>query len=160
MSARILRDIPALDRDSLLYIAGLFDGEGCIRICRSKKHKGDDKWCYTPDVKIVLTHEKAIAFIAEKLARPYWHRAHQRSNCKDGYGLQISDVRGVIAFIEQIAPFLIVKKEAAETVLRFCRSRTQQRKTKYNIGYTEEEITLSSTLSILNRKGLHSEAVI
>lgn len=149
------RVIPKIDRDTLLYLAGLVDGEGCIRIGRARKQKNKSDYCYTAEVKVVLTHEGAIKFMADKLARPYMHlKAREGENWKDTYRVSIHDIHGITSFLEQIIPFLIVKKQAAEVVLEFCKSRGRSWPSdNYNRAYSENELQLCTAIKEINRRG-------
>jgi hypothetical protein len=51
--SRQLHPIPKLKRDTLLYLAGLIDGEGCFFIGNSPKHsRYSTKVYHTPEFKI------------------------------------------------------------------------------------------------------------
>ena len=152
---RKLYPIPQLEHDVAVYLAGIIDGEGCFYISAQKDEIKGSHYC--PQFKIVLTSEKTISWIASKLERHYTHQKGKKDkNHKDTYGVRISDHAGLVAFIEQIITFMILKKDSAQTVLDFCKSRIDTLKEKYNPSYTVSELELYSQLKKLNRVGIYT----
>jgi hypothetical protein len=152
--------IPTLGRDFCIYLAGLLDGEGCFRIGRSVKHSGQSHYCYTAEVKVVLTHEGVIARVAEELHRPYSHHASKNDKWQDTYRVAIHDCEGIVSFVEQVLPFLIVKQEAAQQVLDFCRSRIARNSTQYNPSYSQDEMGMFEVTRTLNLRGTARVAAV
>lgn len=154
--ARHRKTVQKLDHDTAVYLSGLIDGEGCIRISRSFKSSSRGNYCYTPEFKIVLVHEPVIKYIAGKLDWKYGHiKGNPNKNHQDTYIIRISNFEGLISLIEQVLPYLIVKKDAAETVLAFAISRRDNWEVSpYNkVPYTEHELSLYDKIKELNRVG-------
>ena len=154
--ARHKKQVKKLDHDTAVYLAGLIDGEGCLRIGKNKKASSRGDYCYTPEVKLVLVHEPTIKYLADKLDWPYGHtKGNPEKNHQDTYIIRIGNFEGIISFIEQILPYLITKKEAAQTVLAFAISRRDNWEVSpYNkVPYTDYEISLFDKIKQLNRVG-------
>lgn len=147
--------IPVLQHDVLLYLAGIMDGEGCCLINKAFKHGKDaGSCCYTPTVKIVLTHEGVVKFLADKLNHPYSHiKSASDKNWKDTYRVSVCDLEGVGVLLRQLIPHLIVKKAAAEVLLSFCDSRNKLPNKRSERHYSNFEIDCHAKLKTLNHRG-------
>jgi hypothetical protein len=144
-----------LERDDLLYLAGIFDGEGCCSISKHRAHAGRDYFSYTPSWKIVLTHEETISFLASKLGRPYaFQKARVGKNWKNSYRLLINDFVGIHTVLQQLLPHLHVKRDAAIVMIRFCESRMRKPGDAYHRPFTEADIAMHLSLRGLNAKGI------
>lgn len=159
MSRNILK-IPKLEHDVLVYLAGIIDGEGCFYIAH--KIKNMKKETYSPQFKIVLTDRKTIIWIADKLQREYTHIiGNFEKNHKDTYIVRISDREGLLSFIEQIIPYMILKQEVARNMLDFCKSRVKNwninNSRKIASTYSNEELSMYSKIKQLNKVGKSTE---
>lgn len=112
-----LLSIPAID---LAYMAGLIDGEGCIRI----GHVGPKKRTYYPTVEIGMTHRETIEWI-----QSLWlsgsikinnHSAlrSRGPNWKTQWIVRIHGKRAKL-LCELLLPFLRTKRQQAELVCQF-----------------------------------------
>ena len=147
--------VPYLERDVAIYLAGLIDGEGTFIIQRNARGQG---YTYNSAFKLVLTDEATIEWVSSKLQRPYsFVNGNESKNQRAAYCIRISDHRGLIDFIEQILPFMIVKREAAETIIAFCKSRIAQQQSKYHSGYSDFDISRWKKIKKLNKVGIQSE---
>ena len=102
-----------MDNIAWAYIAGLFDGEGSVLITRDKHNY------YTLQVQLVLTHKEAIDKLAAMtggfVCRPTRPSDPNRLPAWR-WGLKS---RKAAAFLEQVLPYLIVKRRQAELGLAF-----------------------------------------
>lgn len=154
--SRQFYDVPELDKDTLLYLAGLIDGEGCFFINRSKKHESAGGYCYTPEFRLVMTDETVIHYVADKLKRPYRHNiAKKNKNHKDTYGVYMGRIIDVLTLAEQLVPFLIVKRAVVVEMIEFCRSRDENwPANNYKRQYSPHEISLYNKVRQLNQVGI------
>lgn len=137
--------MPKLKKEVAIYLAGLIDGEGCFYI--SKKSVPE---YYQPQFKIVLVDEPTIAWVAERLNRPYTHQLSKvGKNHKDTYTIRISDRAAVLAFIPQILPYMILKRAVASNMLEFCEMREIYQKTDKT-----KELSMYLKNKQLNRVGI------
>lgn len=95
------------------YIAGIVDGEGSITInitrCR-----------WSPLISVINTYEELIDWLV-----PRFHvnklKVKTLKRWKERYIINVWKTWDVITILEQIMPYLIVKKRNAELVLEFCK---------------------------------------
>jgi len=66
---------------------------------------------------------------------------------KTKYELKFRGQNQVIALLNRVMPYLIVKKQEAELLLQFCSSRVNRRGIKS--GYTQDEIAMVSKMKEL-----------
>lgn len=99
------------------YVAGLFDGEGYVRIARYKP-SGSSHIRYAIHLGIGMTHRPVI----EALQAEYGGSLHENRHDlrKPGNRIQfywIAGSRVGAAFLRRVLPYLIVKREEAEIAL-------------------------------------------
>lgn len=102
----------------IAYCAGLVDGEGCVRIKKSKAYKCQGRATpgYHASLQAKMVDRGAIEFLANTLGG--WHYT-QRSALKSGRPLftwQLTDLKAETT-LRTLLPFLRVKKEQALLVL-------------------------------------------
>lgn len=95
------------------YIAGIVDGEGSITInitrCR-----------WSPLISVINTYEELIDWLVPCFHTNKLPLKSPKGNRKR-YVINVWKTWDVIAILEQIMPYLIVKKRSAELVLEFCK---------------------------------------
>jgi hypothetical protein len=104
------------------YLAGIIDGEGCIRLAR-RFGKNGDAICHIY-VAIANTSQLLYEWLENKLPgkgyiRPISNHAEKRPNThpeqwKPCYTWIVSGNRIAITFLREIAPYLIIKRKQAE----------------------------------------------
>jgi hypothetical protein len=121
----------------LAYIAGLFDGESCIRIKRTAAGKREDMVSpqYRAMIHIHMVDEAAIRFISETLGGNYYR---EKPHCNRGrplYRWQAGDAAAE-RILRALLPYLRVKRASAENVLalRDLKAVSKQYRTKV-VGY-------------------------
>lgn len=95
------------------YIAGLFDGEGCISIYQSKK-------TYTVSVAIEMRDPQAIKFISN-LTGVNWTTIKREGEQNLMYYIRFSNLNRAYKFLSSIYPYLKVKKTQARIALSMMR---------------------------------------
>lgn len=121
------------------YIAGIMDADGCFMIFKHKRKtknklteralafpKNVKEWAitYFPGVKICMIEPEAIHLIQHEIGFGYMHidgARKSRPNSKTIYHWYMRDKNRVALFIENILPYLKVKRERAKHLLEFCR---------------------------------------
>jgi hypothetical protein len=101
------------------YIAGLFDGEGCVSVCYSRlRYRVDGK---TPimALKIVVLISNTYKPILERLKRTYGGsicrtRRDERVGHKTGWSLRFTSTATQKRFLKVIVPHLIIKRRQAK----------------------------------------------
>ena len=100
------------------YIAGLFDGEGCIFVGRREleRMKGIS---YRLTLKVSMTVERPIKALKDTLGGSYgpihWHT---RNNNRTAWRWEI-DGNKAAEVLKQVLPYLLVKKEEAVLAIQF-----------------------------------------
>ena len=123
----------------LAYIAGLFDGESCIRIKKAKAYpcQGRATPGYHACIMIHMVEEAAIRFVAETLGGWYYKEKASAAQGRPLFKWSTSD-RKAEAILRLLLPFLRVKKPQAEVViaLRELQSQGPKHRTKIT-GYRD-----------------------
>ncbi len=113
---------------TLAYLAGLVDGEGYIGIKKANA-KNSISPLYHERVQVRMVHEGAIALLASTLGGNYYREKAHASNGRPLFCYQASDAKAATV-LELLLPYLIVKRESAENVLRLRASKNDPRARK------------------------------
>lgn len=94
------------------YIAGIFDGEGCVSLWLRRKR--------TVAVSVMITNTDAnlINWLHEKLGGNVWTRT-RTGKYKTVYRWDVRGGRSAIEFLSRIRPYLIVKAKQADIAMRW-----------------------------------------
>lgn len=102
------------DKEQLAYIAGLFDGEGCVSISKTwPKDRLNPR--YKLCVTIANTNPKPLIII-KKLYGGYIYIGNKSPGRKILYTWKIA-TKSTERFLGDILPYLIIKKEEVELAL-------------------------------------------
>lgn len=121
------------------YLAGLVDGEGCIRVKRSKPYRsvtGRQSPSYNCSIHVRMVDEDAIAFLKQTLGGWYWReKGTHAANGRPLYCWQATD-KEAERILRSLLPFLRVKRASAENALalRELQATSKQHRTKV-VGY-------------------------
>ncbi len=137
------------------YIAGIFDGEGTAQIqTHSRKNKSGWGYGITPRMQIPNTDKKLISWIHQRIPEfTLWTRSPRKKEHATSYVLVLTRPELIIEFINNIQPYLIIKKDHCLLVKNFCQLRINKRKINKIARYGEEELDMYKQLKLLNRKG-------
>ena len=138
-----------IDDVTAAYIAGFIDGEGQISIHRSIHKTGYIS--FTPLFRVTNTNKEIIIWLTKilEIQRNFYEINKHNKNWKLIYDIGKQGF-AVYPVLERIYPFLKVKKEQAELVMRFIKLRINQ---KFGTPYSEEQKEIHSLVMILNKKG-------
>ena len=103
-----------LTKEEICYIAGIVDGEGCVRIGQSNKRRG-----FNLSLVITNTCEELINWLAEKLEGAHiYTQKPVKSHHKTHYEVKwFGEVAKRI--LEMLSPYLIIKREITIVALTF-----------------------------------------
>lgn len=119
------------DREFACWLAGFFDGEGCVYL--------NPKAIRSCEVSIASTDEHVIRAIHSRIGIGSITKVvYSTSKWKPKYQYRVRNYRDVLVFLETIRPFLIVKAEKADEALL----RAQQ-------VYDERELRRNRNMQIL-----------
>ena len=112
------------------YIAGVVDGEGCIRIRKDCK-KRYRSVAYTLEVSIAQNDLKMLLFVQEI----FGGRIYKKSYYYDGFNRHegwrlVLHCKMAYALLEKVKPYLVTKLEQAELAMSFQESI---KRTGYNV---------------------------
>lgn len=125
----------------LAYLAGLLDGEGCFRInrCGSKaqmeRHNAKSP-TYYGSLQCGMVEKAAIELLQQEFGGSvYEERVRNRRSI---WRWRLHGRADIIACLEKLMPYLMIKKPQAEVVYRFC----QEWKTPFNrkLGIDPDEL--------------------
>jgi hypothetical protein len=139
------------------YVAGIMDADGCFMISKHKRKtsnkktkralefpKNIDHWSctYMPALKIAMIEPEAVSFIKNELG--YGNigidgARKDRPKSKPIYHWYARNWRQVIPFIENVLPYLKVKKNRAQHLLLFCKHLQKQENPCYR-GLSKDEL--------------------
>jgi len=103
---------------NIQYIAGFFDGEGCI-IAFKRNDSAKGHGYYRCEISITNTNKKLLQIISQNIdGIIYKHDKKPIPNRKPCYTLRLSSKKSYFALCE-LSPYLIDKKEQAEIALEY-----------------------------------------
>jgi hypothetical protein len=118
--------------EQLAYVAGLFDGEGCICIFptnyRPKTGANYGASRYGIIVNIQMCNEVVIRWLCNEFGGSFVHSRKNRKNprLKDSFQFKLKEDRA-IGLLKLLYPYLRVKKEEAALLFKFIEVKKQSR---------------------------------
>lgn len=124
-----LKAYKTIDRDNAIYFAGLFDGEGCVNICeRPPRHAGPGQInpFFRLGLSLANTHRNVLQHIKSTCGGVLCE-AKKKELRKDGKPVRkqwrwSASQRESFYILQQILPFLIVKRDQAALAIEFYKS--------------------------------------
>ena len=124
-------------------LAVAIDGEGSISIIRHRI----TKWItFEPHITITNKNKTFLEFYKEHFPFRKIHPVHYKG--KEYYKITMRKLDFVLETLQKISPYLIIKKDHAELVIEYCKSRL-----RYQGHYTERELEIRKTVVLMNIKG-------
>ncbi|MBA7565617.1 hypothetical protein ES708_07302 [subsurface metagenome] len=143
-------------RHLLSYLAGVFDGEGCIYISKAKRPLTNYSPHYTLKATVVMTDEIIPMLFLATFGGAFRTEKPSRSNAKMLYRWEVCTLQAV-AFLKDILPFSLLKRPQIEVGLHFAGQVRGYFETKTRL--TEEELAVREAdfilLQNLKREGTH-----
>ena len=145
---------------ALAYLAGIIDGEGYIGIKRTTRRDARSP-IYHERIQVRMTDEAAIQFLAATLGGNYYREQPHANDGRPLYCWQASDALAC-RILERVMPYLIVKRDQAENVLRLRASKLDPRARRrgspaarvMDVDVLAERETLYLRARDLNRTGI------
>lgn len=111
--------------EELAYLAGLVDGEGYIGIAKNKSTRHHCGYGYTPMVKVAATDRRMVEYFDGRFAGGFIeHRIYKSDRWKDSYCWSIRNWKLVSQVLGDLRPYLRIKTEQADTVLKLVQQAT------------------------------------
>lgn len=99
------------------YMAGLMDAEGCFTITRCFR-KASNCYNYLAQIIFTNTNPELMKWIVFNFGGVYKKRKVVSGN-KQAYDWKITNQKHALSFISTIYPYLIVKKQEAELMIKY-----------------------------------------
>lgn len=106
------------DESELSYMAGFFDGEGCMGVYWDKIK--NNKKRYYPMIKLTNNNKSILKEFEDRFEGGIY-KHHTSRQCWDWV---IKGGKKTTYFLEIMTPYLRQKKEQAETLMEFCNTIT------------------------------------
>jgi hypothetical protein len=103
----------------IAWVAGLFDGEGCVWLDRRPRKGSKLRWKFYLRPKVKMTHLPTIKRLKELFPegqRPRRPTKSKKPNCKDAYEIHWYEEAGE-RFLRTIRPYLVTKAKEVDIVL-------------------------------------------
>jgi len=98
------------------YIAGFFDGEGCLHISKKMRKNQGKNYCYSLKSVISNTKLEPLKYIKIFFGGSI-SKQNRKINQKDIYFLQMN-IKSTINLLKNIYPYLRIKKEQANVAFK------------------------------------------
>jgi len=109
------------------------DGDGTINMGKFKNSRGKTGYSVSSDVAFITTYKHYANKIHELIGGDIQTFIYKDSReKKEGYRVTMSNARSRLALLEQIEPYLILKKERAQPMIKYINSRLKARAAKGN----------------------------
>lgn len=115
-----------MDHTELIYLAGLFDGEGCISIIKGKSYTHNHKVCPSPRYQLRLQITNTHEGLMQWLQTFGWYIHERKKLLKHRKRCWVAIICDIQArsWLEQMLPYLKVKKDEALLGIQFQEYKT------------------------------------
>jgi hypothetical protein len=128
------------------YVAGFFDGEGCVNISTDRYGK--------PYLRILVvnTDVSVLEKFKEKWGGDISHNKRQKENWKRSFTWRLSHYKA-IEFLAELEPHLIVKKKQANLAISFYETKPGKG-TKWSDEMLQKANAIIDQIRMANKKGV------
>src|SRR3990167_5528882 len=110
-----------MNKEKLAYVAGVFDGEGCITIrlnrpTATSKHKTP---LYAIVTKVTMTHEPTVKYLYDLFRIGHFRLTKVATETEKTAWSWTCMSKDAGIFLELVYPFLLTKKKEAKIALQF-----------------------------------------
>ena len=128
-----------MNKESIAYIAGIIDGDGCITITRRKiRRLKTDNWYYEPQVIITNTDKELLRFCAERYGGWIAKLRKPNRNYSTAYQWKVTGDE-MKSILDDVNPYLIVRRKQANIVLLFPKYKRNGQKARTDTEKQEQE---------------------
>jgi len=138
----------------LAYIAGFFDGEGCISLGRKKDGSYRRHYTYQLVVTVSNTKPEILEFLHRHFGGHF--RKIKNPSTKNGKTVYVWALlcRKALNFIKTIYPYLKLKKRQAELAIKFYTLVNPYGCNKYDPEKWKQKDLIYNELKALNKRGI------
>jgi len=136
------------------YLAGLIDGEGTISIGKKNNKTGRLGFTLTPSVSIANTNEGLIRYCQSLIGGCVYKGKRRKPNHHAKFTLRVHRHTEIMKILEQVYPYLRIKKKHAELLMEYCKSRIKKRRyiSSVTVPYDENELRIHEEIRKLNER--------
>ena len=98
------------------YIVGLLEGEGCLIISKGREKRSRLGYSFGCNIKITNTNLELLNNLNEICVG----KIYRSSKKNKVFNWCLMDKTKIVNLLEQLLPYLIIKKDRAEKMLEFC----------------------------------------
>lgn len=143
--------MPSSRKVDLAYVAGLFDGEGCINL---RPRSNTKKQTYELQVTLVSTNE----WITQQLkfsfgGNVYYTPENFERNWKASWRW-LTQAQNALRFLELVYPYLKLKKPQAEIAIKFQKHKRRNAGGRFDESYFSLDEELYQAMKRLNKRGV------
>lgn len=131
---------------NIIYVAGFFDGEGCVSFAKNRSG-------IFPRINVVNTNFEILKSFQKKFGGDIIPLSYRKSNWKQAWSWRLCWTKAV-DFLDRLSPYLRIKIEQAETVFAWQAIRPGCGGGKWD---KESMELLKARMKFLNHRGLHNE---
>jgi len=145
------------------YIAGFIDGEGYLSILKLKRKTARNGYWFQPVIKVSQTqdHSYILQMIHCQYGGHFNKRRVYKDNSKPTFTLDIKGEEKIRKLLDDILPYLIIKKPQAELILEYYNLGTVMKRNSEGIKKLDELQSKRSVLykkaRMLNKRGTAAE---
>jgi hypothetical protein len=144
---------------SIPYIAGFFDGEGCVSLCYCKRRKRKSMEGYVMGFKLIAGISNTDPIVLLILQAMYGgdlnvsNRKNANPNHKRAYVWKVTGRDTMKAFLSSIEPFVLVKRAQVLLALRYLETMEVPGKRLQQVVW-DIRVQCYKEMQALNRRGL------
>ena len=116
----------AITETDKAYVAGLFDGEGCVGYYNANPNPTDTPYCHA-SVVITMTDESIIRWVQQLFSVGHVSIAKKPQDRRTAYQWQISKKDQVRYILSTIRPYLKVKADQVDVLLDLFKEESHYR---------------------------------
>lgn len=135
-----------MENKTLSYTGAIIDGEGCILISKKVNKR------YQLTISVINTSKLLIDFLFQNFGG-HIEQGKPKENHQQFWGWYLFSLNDSIDFLEQINPYLLIKRKQAELALEFAKQRENINKLgNYKRYYIEEQIRIYEEIKRLKQE--------
>jgi hypothetical protein len=136
------------------YLAGIIDGEGSILVSRVSRPANRSGYRFYPVVQIINTSKQMLEWVSTVTGiGKIYNKKHAGEGAKRKAYTWKTKHQQVRRVLEQILPYLIIKKDSAENCIEFCKFLEETGKANYSKYPLEKLEYFWNRSSDLNKRG-------
>ncbi len=148
-----MKEYHKIEKWKLAYFARILDGEGCVRIGKTKSQHNKYPYDYRGYVQIGMTSKVVLIWLSQNIGGSFYKCKNESVKCKISYNWFMNP-KPATKILNQILPYLIEKKSHARIFIEYANTINGRPGLKgLHPEIVEKREVLYQQLKTLNRKG-------